>query len=262
MNTRLFIGIGMVLGAGLLGGCTSWFDRPSPSDTASRLLNEIKPFALAGATGSPDDRDRRIAALERERWLLSDDLAAEQQRTARLRGDLQRQRSETQIIQIVKVRQDLLQLLRPEIANGDITIQETGDRLIIKLASPMLFDSGVDQLRPEGVRVLRQVGSVLKTLPDKQIHVEGHADNVPIGQDLMRRFPTNMDLSTARATNAARMLEMSGVAAATIHVQGHADMQPVASNTTEAGRQKNRRVEIIVSQGHKLEVSRAAASGQ
>jgi chemotaxis protein MotB len=161
--------------------------------------------------------------------------------------------------EIVRAQQELQQVLQPEISRGDVTLQQTEDRLIIMLAAPMLFASGDDHLKPEGLHALRQVGNVLKTLPNKHVRVEGHTDNVPISKELMKHFPTNMDLSTARATNAARSLEESGVAAGMIRVKGHADMHPVATNTTEAGRQKNRRIEIIVSEGNDLEGSRVSS---
>jgi len=203
MNTHLLTGI--VLGSVLLGGCNSWFPTPSPSDTSTRVLNEMKPFGLVEA---PPTQPRK---------------------------------------EIVTAREDLYQVLQPEIAKGDVTIQETEDRLIIMLAAPMLFASGDDRLKPEGLHALLQVSHVLKTRQAMHIRVEGHTDNVPIGKELMKHFPTNMALSQARATHAAHRLTDSGVTARTMHMKGYADQHPVASNTTEAGRQTNRRIEIIVS---------------
>ncbi|MDH4305705.1 MAG: OmpA family protein, partial [Nitrospira sp.] len=84
----------------------------------------------------------------------------------------------------------------------------------------------------------------LKDYPEYNVAVDGHTDNQPIRGALKNKFPTNMELSEARAANAARALEEGGLSTATTH--GYADTKPKAPNTTEAGRAKNRRVEVRV----------------
>ncbi|NJN70236.1 MAG: OmpA family protein [Nitrospira sp.] len=87
-------------------------------------------------------------------------------------------------------------------------------------------------------------GGILKDYPEYKVAVDGHTDNQPIGGALKKKFPTNMELSEARAVNAANALEEGGLSNAT--TQGYADTKPKAPNTTEAGRAKNRRVEVVV----------------
>jgi chemotaxis protein MotB len=89
------------------------------------------------------------------------------------------------------------------------------------------------------------VGHVLKDFPDKQVHVAGYTDNVAMGGTLQKKYPSNKELSDARAYSAARALQDGGVST-NLSAAGHGDSNPVASNNTEAGRAKNRRVEVIV----------------
>ena len=77
-----------------------------------------------------------------------------------------------------------------------------------------------------------------------KVAVDGHTDNQPIRGALMKKFPTNMELSEARAAHAATVLGEGGLSAVTTH--GYADTKPVKPNTTADGRAKNRRVEVRV----------------
>jgi chemotaxis protein MotB len=120
------------------------------------------------------------------------------------------------------------------------------ERLLINLASGYLFGSGEDQLKPAGVDALKQVGAILKEFPEYRVTVDGHTDNRPISSELKKQFATNKELSEARAANAAKALTAGGLNAAETH--GYADTMPVMSNTTDAGRSKNRRVEVRVTQ--------------
>jgi chemotaxis protein MotB len=109
-----------------------------------------------------------------------------------------------------------------------------------------LLDSGKAEMKPTGVDVIKRVGAVLKEFPDKKVHVDGYTDDVPIRGALLKTFPSNMELSKARAETAMIALEHGGVPKANMTAIGHADTEPVADNTTATGRQKNRRVEIVV----------------
>ena len=111
----------------------------------------------------------------------------------------------------------------------------------------VLFDSGQAQVKPAGVKVLKQVSDILKTVTDKQIRIEGHTDNVPISSKLQDRFKTNWELSTARATTVVRyLIDQGSVDRQHLSAVGYADTQPRASNDSEEGRSSNRRIEIVL----------------
>ncbi|MGZ6078405.1 MAG: OmpA/MotB family protein, partial [Myxococcaceae bacterium] len=80
----------------------------------------------------------------------------------------------------------------------------------------------------------------------QQIDVQGYTDDVPIGPELKSRFPSNWELSTARATDVVRYLASKGVDKNLMSATGFGDTHPIASNSTAEGRQKNRRIEIVV----------------
>ncbi|GKS66150.1 hypothetical protein YTPLAS72_34540 [Nitrospira sp.] len=188
------------------------------------------------------EKDRLAAELSAANQRIADlegQLAGRDQELAGLRGDLS-----AEMAKLKEAERGLIRALAPQIKKGDITVDLNDERLLINLASGYLFASGADQLKPAGIEALQQVGTILKDYPEYNVAVDGHTDNVPIRGALKNTFPTNMELSEARAANAAKALEEGGLAAATTH--GYADAKPKASNKTEAGRAKNRRVEVRV----------------
>ena len=137
--------------------------------------------------------------------------------------------------------------MQDEISKGNITIQQVRDQLTINMVDRVLFDSGQAQVKPAGIKVLKQVGDVLNKITDKQIRIEGHTDNVPISAKLQDKFKTNWELSTARATNVVRyLIDQGGVGRQHLSAVGYAETRPIASNDTDEGRSSNRRIEIVL----------------
>lgn len=156
--------------------------------------------------------------------------------------------SDQQSGSLATAERNLRTSLQTEIARGRVTVQESRDTLTINLSSGALFESGQDTVMAEGIDVLKRIGAVLKDYPEQHVQVEGHTDNVAIRGALLKKFSNNQALSKSRAMNAMRLLEQSGVSSANLESAGYGDAKPVAGNESEAGRQKNRRVEIVVSQ--------------
>jgi chemotaxis protein MotB len=163
------------------------------------------------------------------------------------RLEKERAAKEAEVARLTRTQQELSKSLQAEIERGDITIKQVRDRLTINMVEKVLFNSGQAQVKPAGLNVLTQVSDVLKNVTDKQIRIEGHTDNVPIGVKIRDKFPTNWELSTARATNVVRFfIERGGVNRESLEAVGFADTRPVASNDTEVGRTENRRIEIVL----------------
>jgi chemotaxis protein MotB len=161
--------------------------------------------------------------------------------------DQERAAKEEEIKRLTRTQEELSKSLQDEIAKGNITIQQVRDRLTINMVDRVLFDSGQAQVKPAGVKVLKQVSDILKTVTDKQIRIEGHTDNVPISSKLQGRFKTNWELSTARATIVVRyLIDQGSVDRQHLSAVGYADTQPLASNDSEEGRSSNRRIEIVL----------------
>ncbi len=116
------------------------------------------------------------------------------------------------------------------------------------LMKQLRFESGEAKIKPEGYQVLDELIAYLKnTTGERLIRVEGHADNMEIGPSLKSRYQTNWDLSKARAGGVLRyLIEKGGIDSAKLSSIGYGDTKPLTSNATEAGRQKNRRVDIVL----------------
>jgi len=153
----------------------------------------------------------------------------------------------------VKVQQqsdafrEIQDAMKAELTNKQVAIQELEGKLTLTMVESILFDSGKAEIKPEGVETLNKVAEVLKGLKDKDIVIAGHTDDVPISGKLSKTFPSNWELSTARATAVVKLLLAAGVDPQTLSVAGYAEFHPVADNTTTEGRSKNRRMEIVLS---------------
>ena len=135
--------------------------------------------------------------------------------------------------------------LKKKLADQDVVISRLKDQLKVTVASEILFPSGSAELAPAGADVLRKVAAAANQSQD-EVRVEGHTDSDPIAPVLAQYYPSNWELSTARAAVAVRTLQATGmVPAERLAAVGYGDSHPVAPNDTAEGRAKNRRVEII-----------------
>jgi chemotaxis protein MotB len=138
---------------------------------------------------------------------------------------------------------NLLEKFQAMIESGFLRVRIVRNRMVVELPEAVLFDSGRAVIKDDGQDVLKQVAAVLPSVEDRDFQIAGHTDNVPINT---RRFPSNWELSTARAVNVARFLIEHEVPQQRLSAAGYADTQPVASNETDEGRQQNRRIEIVL----------------
>lgn len=131
-----------------------------------------------------------------------------------------------------------------ELINNDLVAINSNDLWAeIEIKSSVLFPSGKAAPSKAAVTIVKQIASELKKSPNP-IHVEGFTDNVPISNEV---FPSNWELSAARAAAVVRLLSEGGVAAERLAAVGYGEFQPVADNNTAEGRQKNRRVVMVIS---------------
>jgi chemotaxis protein MotB len=197
------------------------------------------------ATSAQKELAQKVEALEAEKTALATEKAALAADKAELSKDVAAKSGE--LAQLKGTYDKLEEKMKDEIAKGDISLSQDGGKLRVGLVDKILFDSGEAQISKRGEGVLARVGAVLATIDDKQIQVSGHTDKTPISGKLVAQFPTNWELSTARATNVVRFLsEKASVPAERLVASGYGENHPVASNKTPAGRAKNRRIEILL----------------
>ncbi len=137
--------------------------------------------------------------------------------------------------------------LQQEIQNDEIVIEVTQKYLKIRLHENLLFDSGPVDMKVNGMKILDHIGKILNDTGDVEIEIQGHTDSVPIGPRLADRFPTNWELSTARASRVVRyFLDEADILHSFLSAKGLGDTHPIADNATPEGRALNRRIEIVL----------------
>jgi chemotaxis protein MotB len=137
----------------------------------------------------------------------------------------------------------MLKQLKSMIDSGKLKVRIVRNKMVIELPEAVLFASGSAKLKKEGIRVLAELGPVLASIKGREFQVGGHTDNKPIRT---KRFPSNWELSGARAIDVGELLIEYGVPGNRISAAAYADTQPVESNDTAQGRAKNRRIEIAL----------------
>jgi len=203
------------------------------------------------------EREARQAA-ERDVRISAQEASSLNSRVAELEGVLAELRQtsaqleaavadrEAQLAEIRETQEALVAELEEEIAQGQVQVQRLAGQLRVDMVNEILFASGEAEVKPEGRLLLKKIAEVLKKA-GRPVQVQGHTDDVPISGRLAERFPSNWELSAARAVNVARLLqEEAGVDPALLSATGFSEYQPRAPNDTPEGRQQNRRIEILL----------------
>lgn len=142
-----------------------------------------------------------------------------------------------------RLYEEISEYVRENNLANSITIFLDERGLLVRFLDNVFFDSGKADLKPEAKEIITKVAEILKK-NNYSIRIEGHTDNVPMHSF---RFPSNWELSTTRAVNVVRFLiEVNGLEAKRLSASGYADQHPVDSNDTPEGRQKNRRVDMVI----------------
>ncbi len=182
-------------------------------------------------------RDQQIGQLEPEMNRLKQQLSlSEAERAAR----------ELEAQERLQANEQLIGTLKGEVDKGNIKISQLREKLTVQIVDKVLFSSGSDEITEKGKEVLSTVSDSLKTLKNNLISVEGHTDNVPVGKKIAERFPSNWELSTARATQVVRYLGSIGIDQVRMQASGFAEYRPIVPNDTPENRQQNRRIEIVL----------------
>lgn len=211
------------------------------------------------------DKNQEIAALQKQRGGLQEQVLGlqtqrsglEQQKTSleQQQADLRKQidaleRQKAQLLtasqQTLSQYDSLVRNLTEEVKKGELQVRQYKDMLTVDVAEQLFFDSGRANLKDTGKSVLKKVGEALKGYEDKVIRIVGHTDNVPITKSLQKVFPSNWELSVARATTVVRYLQEVGIPPERMVASGRAEYQPIAENDSADGRKKNRRIEITL----------------
>ncbi|GAB4237700.1 MAG: OmpA family protein [Deltaproteobacteria bacterium] len=203
------------------------------SDTLSQTIFDLRRKVTELEAGNEKLRERN-AALQAE-------VDARKREVETLKAA-----KEEQVQKVSSTYESLLEKMKSEISQGQVTISELKGKLTVNMVDSILFDSGKAEVKAGGLEVLQKVISILADVKDKAIRIEGHTDNVRIVGALAKRYPTNWELSAARAINVARFLQEQGIDPGQLAAVAYGEYKPVADNDTPEGKAKNRRIEIIL----------------
>ena len=194
----------------LLAGCVSrgTYTKVVEERDQLRRRNAALTGVAAGLGSELMLRDRQVALLEREQQELADEVA----RWA---------------------------------VRGAIQMQLLADGLHLILPDDVLFGTGTTALSPEGQKLIVELVQEIKQQP-YQIAVLGFTDNVSVGPQLGQRYPSNWELSGARAASVVRLMEREGVPASQLVAVSRGEAGPIASNDTPEGRAQNRRIDVRI----------------
>lgn len=138
---------------------------------------------------------------------------------------------------------NLLARFKPLMDAGRLRVKIVDGRMVVELATDVLFASGKAKLSDEGKQAVQEVTALLVTIPDRRFQVEGHTDNVPIKT---ARFPNNWALASARSLTVVETMIEAGMPADRVSGASFGEWKPTSENETDLGRAANRRIEIVV----------------
>jgi chemotaxis protein MotB len=152
-----------------------------------------------------------------------------------------------QMSQLQSMHESMVSELHNEINKKEVTIEELEDKLSITFVDHVLFAFAEASISPAGEQILTRIGKILKSVKNKEIRVVGHTDNVPIAKSYQAKFPSNWELSAARAAAVVRYLQNEiGLDPENLEAIGRSYYDSRADNETDEGRSKNRRVNIVI----------------
>jgi chemotaxis protein MotB len=236
MNRKSHIAIAVIAAAFITSGCvsTGTFEKMQAGKNEEITSLQQQKTALEQDNAA---LKQQIASHEQQNTAMQEQVGSlEQQKAALLAASQQRQQQYDALVKD----------LSKEVEKGQLQVRQYKDMLTVDLAEQIFFDSGRASLKAGGKEVLKKVGEALKGYENKIIRVVGYTDNVPVAKSLQATYPTNWELSVSRATNVVRFLQDVGVPPERMVASGRGEYDPVASNDTPEGRQKNRRIEIML----------------
>jgi chemotaxis protein MotB len=236
MMKHLRISVAVLAAGFIVSGCVS--------SGKFKKMETAKNGEIAAVQQEKAAVQQEKAALEKQNADLKQQVSAAQQKVESLEQEKASLTASSQ--QSQKQYEELVQNLSKEVEKGELQVKQYKNMLSVDLAEQIFFDSGKATLKKGGKDVLKKVGDALKGYENKIIRVVGHTDNVPVAKSLQKTFPSNWDLSVARATNVVRFLQEVGIPPERMVAAGRAEYDPIAPNDTPEGRQKNRRIEIML----------------
>jgi chemotaxis protein MotB len=197
-------------------------------------------------------RNQSLSAdLELRLERLETDIAALTKDKAQLSSSVEEMQSALEELRKRKAEADarvaeyhsLLARFQSLIDAGKLKVKIVDGRMVVELATDVLFDSGKAELSDAGRAAIQEVSKILAEIPNRKFQIEGHTDNVPISN---ARFASNWELAAGRAITVVNEMIAAGLPPAIISAASYGETRPVKQNTSVEGKAANRRIEIVV----------------
>jgi chemotaxis protein MotB len=216
--------------------------------TLKRAIEKQKMSKNAMVT----DLEERLQASQSLTRSLEQEIAKQQAESEKAHRQLLNLKGEKALVEgkmgrLKSTYEALISDLKQQIENQEVSIKSFQEKISVTFVDRILFESGKATISLEGKRILKKVGEILKSAQGRQIRVVGHTDNIPILAEYRYKFPSNWELSAARAAAVVRDFQKRfGLDPKNMEAVGRSLYEPIASNVTDEGRAQNRRVEIII----------------
>ena len=226
--------------------------RLSESEKALRTVQEDLEEERKAKEASLAELHKGLQDAQSRSRFLKDEDAKKRNELGKLAGKLlalkgKKATAEAKIGQLKSTYEDLISDLKQQIENQEVTIKAFEEKISVTFVDRILFEFAKATITAEGRIILKRVGEILKKVQGRKIRVVGHSDNIPILPEYQYRFPSNWELSSARAAAVVRYFQKTtGFHPGNLEAVGRSFYEPVASNETPEGRAQNRRVEIII----------------
>lgn len=224
------------------------FQAANEQKAAALKASEEAGGKLRDLEAANKDLEEKVKGLEQEKGTLSAQVQAKDEELSKLKATYD----------------SLNEQMKSEIDKGEIRLSQNGERLQVDMVDKILFDSGKAEVTDHGAEVLMKIGGVLAKVEGKAIQVSGHTDDSPIAdKELQSKFPSNWELSAARAVNVTRFLsEKAKVPGKRLVAAGYGEFHPIATNSTHEGRARNRRIEILLTPEVESKPAQAASAAE
>jgi chemotaxis protein MotB len=220
-------------------------------EKVTRKTLETTKVELTAQRNTSTERGVKVAALEQQK--AERDTLVKESNAKLLELNTALAAAETSLAELSaersEIKEDLAEFrqltkqLQKMIDSGRLEVTFRRGRMIVELPAQVLFPSGSAGLTADGSKALHEVAKILRTMRSRRYIVAGHTDNIPVATP---QFPSNWELSTARAVEVTKALVRGGLRAEQLIAAGASEYDPIARNSNEKGRQKNRRIEIIL----------------
>lgn len=228
-----------------LSGCgvsRSEYDaKVQEADTAKKQLAELQP-QLSQLQQRVSSDEQQIADLKNTLGIAQSQVITDEQKSQLEEAKKAMQEAQER----GKLLEDLQTKFKKIIDAGHLKVTTRHGRVVLQMHNDVLFDVGESDVKPAGKQALEEVAATLRTVGGKRFQVAGHTDNAPITTGKKFLYPTNWELSAARAISVVKLLVTQGVDPGVLSAAGYGPYDPVAANTSPDGQAKNRRIEITL----------------